>query len=426
MNEHPTIVQVSDSSTPLARVVFHFRGGASQDPEGLEGLTCLMNRLMIRGTQKLTRSDYEDRVEQLGVNLVPTCGSSSLSLGGSLHRRHAPSWFKLVHSAFMEPRFDEAEIERGKRELIAEFDMLFDEDGSLGRFFLKQALYQNSPYGRSILGTPASLAQITRQDLLNHREHIYAQQRLLVGCAGDIDGHSLQKPLEHLITSLPTGPNLELPIVELADRSTRVVIIDKPARTQCQVFSGQLVPGASATTMLPYQFGALVLGGTFTSRLIQSLRVERGLSYGAYSWLSADQMSSGLFCHADVDSDRIDEGVSVLLESLDTLSSDGITESEFVFGKKHILKGMPFGLETASMEVAQKIRLAMLGRKIDDFERRVELVNSLEIDAVQDAMQSLNQRGKRIILIVCTYDQATKKKLAEVLKPFDVEVIDGR
>ena len=308
MNKHPTIVDVTDTSTPLARIVFHFRGGASQDPVGLEGLTCLMNRLMIRGTQNLSRSEYEDRVEQLGVNLVPTCGSSSLSLGGSLHSRHASNWFELVHSAFTEPRFDEAEIERGKRELIAEFDMLFDEDGSLGRFFLKQALYRNTPYGRSILGTPESLTKITRQDLVNHRKNIYAQQRLLVGCPGDIKGDSIQKSLEHVITSLPLGSALELPNVELGERTTRVVIVNKPDRTQCQIFSGQLVPGASSTAMLPYQFGALVLGGTFTSRLIQSLRVERGLSYGAYSWLSADEMSSGLFCNADIASDRIDEG----------------------------------------------------------------------------------------------------------------------
>ncbi len=426
MIEHPTRVQVVDTATPLARIVFHFLGGASQDPVGFEGLTCLMNRLMIRGTQKHTRAQYEDLVEQLGVSLVPTCGGSSLSLGGSLHRRHASTWFELVHAAFTEPRFDAEEIERGKRELLAEFDMLFDEDASLGRFFLKQALFSDSVYGRSILGTPDSLNQITRDHLLVHRDQIYTQQRLLVGCAGDVQGAAIQGPLAQLIDALPTGPPLKLPSVDLGPRTTRVVIINKPDRTQCQVFAGQLVPGACHTTMLPYQFGALVLGGTFTSRLIQELRVERGLSYGAYSWLSTDQMFSGLFSHADVASDRIDEGVSVLLESLETLAQDGITDAEFSFGKQHVLKGMPFGLETASMEAAQKVRLAILGRKVSDFERRVELVNALKIESVQAAMNSLNTRGRRVIVLVCTYDQSTKKKLAPVLKPFDVEVIDGR
>lgn len=426
MTEHPTIVHVEDTSTPLARIVLHFLGGASQDPAGFEGLTCLMNRLMIRGTRQHARAEYEDLVEQLGVNLVPTCGASSLSIGGSLHRRHASTWFNLIQAAFTMPLFDPEEIERGKRELLAEFDTLFDEDASLGRFFLKQALFKGTPYGRSILGTPESLKRITREGLLAHRHQTYTQHNLLVGCAGDAGGESVQAPLAQLIQSLPTGVPVQLPKFTLSSCSTRVVIIDKPDRAQCQVFSGQLVPGASQATILPYQFGALVLGGTFTSRLIQKLRVERGLSYGAYAWLSTDQMYSGLFTHADVAGDRIDEGVAVLLESLDTLARDGITEAEFDFGKQHILKGMPFGLETASMEAAQKVRLALLGRNIADFDRRVELVNALEIGAVQTAMQSLLTQGSRVILLVCTYDEKTKAKLAPILKPFDIEVIDGR
>ena len=97
----PVKVCVEDNATPLARVVLHFMGGSSEDPPGKEGLTSLTNRLLLRGTETLCRAKYEDQLEQLGVNLVPTCSASSLSIGGSLHKRHAARWFEFEPSGSM-------------------------------------------------------------------------------------------------------------------------------------------------------------------------------------------------------------------------------------------------------------------------------------------------------------------------------------
>ena len=201
----PVKVCVEDNATPLARVVLHFMGGSSEDPPGKEGLTSLTNRLLLRGTETLCRAKYEDQLEQLGVNLVPTCSASSLSIGGSLHKRHAARWFELVSSALTKPAFADEEIERGKREMLAEFDALFDEDASLGRYMLNRALFAGTPYGRSGLGTSDSLERLQRDDLLEHHYKAYAQHRLLVGCAGDIADGQIQGPLNELIAQLPTG-----------------------------------------------------------------------------------------------------------------------------------------------------------------------------------------------------------------------------
>ena len=373
----------------------------------------------------LCRAKYEDQLEQLGVNLVPTCSASSLSIGGSLHKRHAARWFELVSSALTKPAFADEEIERGKREMLAEFDALFDEDASLGRYMLNRALFAGTPYGRSGLGTSDSLERFS-VTIYEHHYKAYAQHRLLVGCAGDIADGQIQGPLNELIAQLPTGTPPQLPIVTLKGRRTRVVIIDKPDRPQCQVFTGQLIPGARDANMLPFQFGTLILGGNFSSRLVQKLRIERGLSYGAYAWLRTDQTVSAMFTHADMAHDAIGEGLSVLLSAQDELEQEGVSSAEFDFGKRHILKGMAFGLETASMEVAQKIRLGLLGRNIEDFKKRVSMIKSLEQSAVQDAMTSLSQRGERVIVLVCTYDETTKRQLAPVVDPFEVDVIDGR
>ena len=78
--ELPEIIAVQDASTPLVRVVLNFLGGSALEPEGFEGIACLSNRLMLRGTHTQTRDQFENTIEQLGVNLIPSCGVGSANI----------------------------------------------------------------------------------------------------------------------------------------------------------------------------------------------------------------------------------------------------------------------------------------------------------------------------------------------------------
>ncbi len=418
---YPNLIRVEDSSTPLARVVFHFLGGACIDPVGYEGLSCLMNRLMLRGTTEKTRTVFENHIEQMGVSLIPSCSADSLSIGGAFHRRHAQRWLELIGETLTKPLFDVEEIERAKRELQAELDLIMDEDASFGRLILKRALFEGTRYAHPSMGTRASLEGIDRTMLMEQVHQTYTQSRLLIGCAGDVADQEIKDALNAVTKSLPVGESPDFPELKFGAQTTKFVIVDKPERSQCQLFSGQLLPGTQSIDLLPYQIGAMALGGTFSSRLVQALRIERGISYGAHAWLGPARGGSGLFTHADVEASRLDEAIEVLLEQLDALYTSGISTSEFEFCKANVLKSMPFGLETAAMEAGQKVRLGILGRPQSDFDDREAKLKRLRHEQVQSAMSTLKHSGKRVILILCSYDQETRRKLGQILSPFEVE-----
>ena len=197
-------------------------------------------------------------------------------------------------------------------------------------------------------------------------------------------------------------------------------MVHKPSRSQCQLFTGQLIPGTDAGSLLPYQVGALVLGGTFSSRLTQTMRVDKGLCYGAHAWLSVERTCGGLFTHTDVDTQRIDEALIILTDLLDTYAKEGPRHEEFEFARNAILKGIPFGLETASMEVAQRVRLRLLGRDPSILDRKKEMLESLSLRDVREAMSNLRAFGERLTVLVCSYEGDTRRRLDPILNGFDV------
>ena len=416
----PDIISVQDASTPLVRVVFNFLGGSSLEPEGYEGMACLANRLMLRGTQLRTRDQFENTIEQLGVNLIPSCGVGSLSIGGSLLRRHQTTWFNLVQEALTLPGLRQDEIDRTKREMLAENDCIFDEDAQLGRLMLRRHLYADSRYGHSTLGTAASMARIQLKDIQEFVSQTYTKSRLVLGCAGDIGDAFFDEQCQQIIQSLPKGEAIQYPNAPPKHTRRKMVIVHKPSRSQCQLFTGQLIPGCNDTVLLPYQVGALVFGGTFSSRLVQRMRVDRGLCYGAHAWLSAERTCGGFFTHTDVDAERVDEAVLLLNELLDEFTANGPTPEEFAFARSAILKGMPFGLETASMESAQRVRLRLLGKDPSDLDRKKEMLDSLTLTEVQHAVSGLPNHGARVMVVVCSFEGETERKLTPILEHFDV------
>ena len=379
---------------------------------------------MLRGTETRSRDEFENAIEQLGVNLVPACGVSSVSLGGSLLRRHTETWLDLMQETLTRPALAPQEIEKAKRELLAEGDLLWDDDAQFGRLILKQHLFEGSRYAHSTLGTHESINRIQITDIKNFIEEHYTQSRVLLGAAGQIGDDQFEKRCEAIVNSLPMGRSPQFPPPPRPRRKSTLVIANKPSRSQCQLFTGELIPGCQSGTLLPYQVGALVLGGTFSSRLIQRLRVEHGLCYGAHAWLSAERTCGGFFTHTDVDADRVDHAFNLLNETLEDYVANGPSEAEFDFAKSSILKGLPFGLETASMEVAQRVRLQLLGRNHSDLDRRRAQIEALKLSSVRKAMMTLPHHGKRVVVLVCSYDEALRQKLSPMIQDFDVVEVD--
>ena len=108
-------ILVSDAAFPLVHFNAYFEGGPSFDPIGMEGLTCLTNRMLIRGTQAYSRVEFEDLVESMGTELVTSTRADAMTLGGTVLAEHFPSFVERIGEAYRAP----ASITRNLRRHVA-------------------------------------------------------------------------------------------------------------------------------------------------------------------------------------------------------------------------------------------------------------------------------------------------------------------
>jgi len=420
-------IVVSDPAFPLVHFNTYFEGGPCFDPPGLEGLTCLTNRLLIRGTRTHSRIAFEDLVEAMGTELVTSTRADAVTLGGTVLARHFDQFIHHIADAICHPRFDEEEFEKARREMKSDLQLMVDEDGHLARHCLGQLIHHGTPLAQPALGSLTSLDNVTLDAVRQCHETTYVQSRFWTSSGGQIDDVGLQETLESAFSALPLGTPLSYEAMATGSiTGRRIFFIHKPDRSQTQVMVGQPSIPASHPGFHALQVMTSAFGGQFSSRLMQELRVKRGLSYGAYAWASNHRYGGDYILNASVDSNRLIEALTALLEQLDLLASGHLTDDELIFARNHLLKSHPFGVETAALQSSYRIRAAVSGLGADAQHSYLDYLRTTSPDKIREASTPLISADNVWIVLAGTLTPAMEASLTHlpgvseiVVRPYD-------
>src|SRR5690625_2516476 len=277
---------IQDDANPLLSLAFAFRGGAAEQPEGLEGVAALASALLTEGAGEYDSEAFQDELADRSIEL--SFSSSQDYISGSLLTltRQQEEAFRLLRLAMLEPRFDPEAVERLRQQFQIVQARRLQDPATIAQRNLFELLFDDHPYARPGEGTPESLAAIETADLQAFLRNQLARDRLYIAAAGDIDPDSLGKLLDETFGPLPESGAPRRAREVTPDPEGGLLVVER-AQPQSNVMLGQL---GIARDDPDYITAALVnhaLGGSsFSSRLFTQIREERGLAYGVYTRLS--------------------------------------------------------------------------------------------------------------------------------------------
>lgn len=399
-------ILVPDSARPFATLYVGFPAGSLQDPPGKAGLAHLTSTLMMRGVggdQPLDRAALATAIEYLGSTLDVHVGRDSLTAWCDGLTRHRAATSRLAARVLAEPTFPEAELDKLKRETVADINALVDDDAALGQRFFVRALFEGHPYGRPIKGTELSLAGITRADCVAFHAAAVRREGVILGGAGDLDAAELARLEGELLGRLPSGraPMGPIPIPRQRP-GYHVVLVDKPERTQTQVFIGHLAPDAQHPDFNALMVAQTVFGGTFTARLSHEIREKRGWSYGAYSFLSGDQRLGTVSMRFYPSEKDTVAALRLTDEMYRAFRAEGPTATELEAAQSYLQNSHVFSVDTAPRRLSELVSAALLGHPDDWVDTTVERLRAITPDAVHEAVRRHVTPDDVTVTVVCT------------------------
>ncbi len=287
-------------AVPLVSFVIALRCGSALDPAGKEGLTRLTMRMLRRGCEGMTSEQIDFRIDVLGAEMAVDTSPSTVAIHAQVIARNLDAFVDLLAKLLSAPTFPEDELARLRRETAAEIVEARDNDRAVAQKAMQRTLFEGHVYGRSSGGKTDSVGRITREDVVGFYRQIVVQGNVVIGMAGDVTATRAPELARRLVASLPKGPPTADEVPEPSMKpGRRLVVVDKPERTQTQILVGTLGTSPHDEDHVPLVVSNAVFGGTFTSRLMREVRSKRGWSYGASARTMIDRRRQG-WDHVDV------------------------------------------------------------------------------------------------------------------------------
>ena len=420
----PTVIIEPSHDTPLVWFDIAIRGGASTDPIGVEGLHRHAALLARRGAGRRDRAALDETLDGLGAALDVGVTRDAVAVSGLALSRHLDAVVDLAADVLAEPRFAEDEHARLLRETPQVLDEIRDDDSALATRWFDWLCCPGHSYGRTSLGTGTSIARIERPLAIELWRREVVADNLVIGLAGDVDEATAARVVQRLVERLPAAPRPapahEVPAAAAPGR--RLILVDKPDRTQAQLRIGHLSARYGVGDMPALAVAEAVLGGMFSSRLMQEIRVKRGWSYGAGCALRRSRLPHWFEIWMAAGIDVAGPAVALTLELFADYAAHGPTDDEVDFARSYLVGAMPFHVATARQRMQLAVRDAVFELPAGFTARLPEALGALTAADVRAACARHLRPDATVTVAVTTADQA--RAALEAAGAGTVDVVD--
>lgn len=414
---------------PIVDVYVITETGTSLDPKHREGALHLCLRALRRGTRNRTAHEIDALIDRLGAELSTSADPTSSMLHATVIRRNLDPFLDMLGDIVAEPALPFYEVAQVAREIRAEIIDTRDDDRTLAGRHFRRSLFEDHPFGRPSQGTPRSMERLSRADAEGAWRRSFRRDNVIIAAAGDIRPAELEAFADRTLARLgATAPRVdELP--EPSPRKGRhLVLVDKPARTQTQIYIGALGTTARDRDHMAFTMGNTIFGGTFTARLMREIRSKRGWSYGASSRLGRERVRDAWSMWtfpAAADAGRC---IALQLKMVKKLVEQGVTARELSFAKSYLGRSYAFETDTASKRLWHALDTRLLDLPQRYFKDYVDRVQAVTLDEVNDSLRRRIRPENLLVTVVATASEhraALEKAIPDLAStrvvPFDAD-----
>jgi zinc protease len=416
------VIVVPKHDIPLVAARLLVRTGGAADPAGRDGLAQLTATVLTKGTKTRTAEQIARGVEALGATISADAGWDSSTVDLSVMSANLPKAIEYVADVARNATFAAKELERERAQMIDALQVELTEPAPVARLAASRLVFGDAAYAHNLGGMPATLQKIVRADLVKFHAAHYRPDNAVLVLAGDVKAEDAFKLAETQFGSWKRGAAAAGSVKPAALRpaSPRVIVIDMPESGQAAVVVARTGIRRGDPAYMQALVANSILGGGYSSRLNQEIRIKRGLSYGASSSFEARSDVGPFTARTQTKHESAAEVAGLITAEMGRLADADVLEAELTPRKAVLIGEFAQSLETTSGIVNRVSALALYGLPLDEINRYISGVQGVTAEQVRKFAAS--NLGAKDVSIVVAGD--AKQFVEPLQKQFgEVEVI---
>ena len=396
------IFLMEDHELPLIRGTARIRGGGRNVPVSKAGLMGIYGgSWRTGGTKDKTGDQLDELLESRAAVLETGGGEDSTNIRFDVLKNDLDFVFPIFLELLRNPQFRQEKIDLAKTQTNTGISRRNDDPGSiLNREAAKLAYGADSPYARQ--AEYATVASITRDDLLAFHKQYVHPNNIIMGVVGDFDSKAMEKRLRDAFGSWARGPQVPPPPPEGTPAKPGIYFVNKDDVTQTNI----AMVGRGITRKDPDFYKVVVLnnilsGGSFSGRLINNLRTKRGLAYSVSGQVGVSWDHLGMASYdMGTKSGSTIEALQAMRQELQDVRTQPFTEEELQLAKEFLLNVFVFTMDSPEKILGQQINLEFHGFPLDHFRTFPSFIQKVTLDDVTAAAKKYIHPDQLATLVV--------------------------
>jgi zinc protease len=376
-----------DHELPLINGTARIRGGSVNEPATKVGLVDMYGEVWrTGGTKTQTGDQLDDFLEVRAAKVETGSGPDSTTISWSCLKGDLDDVFRAFADVLQNPEFRADKLDIAQKEAFDGISRRNDDVGEIAhRETVKLAYGSNNPYARD--AEYATVAAVTRQDLIDWHGKYVHPNNIILGISGDFDSAAMEARLRAAFESWPKGPaGPKKNEFKYSPAPPGNYLVTKDDVNQSTIH----MLGLGTTRDNPDYYAISVFneafGGGFSSRLFNDIRTKRGLAYSVGGGIGTNFGHPGILqVSIGTKSQSTIEAIQAAAEDIDNLAKQPITDDEIQRAKDAILNAFIFRLDSPDKILSERMTYEYYGYPpdwLDKYQAEIKKVTAADVNRV--------------------------------------------
>ncbi len=392
---------------PMVTVNMAIKAGSTAETEDKPGLASITASLLMQGTSKRPADQISSEIDFIGGSLSVSGGDDFASASLRVLKKDIRTGLDLLSDVLMNPVFDQKEIDRKVKEILAEIQRQKEEPGIVAGEAFTKAVFGRHAYGRTSDDVAAYLPKLTRQDIVNFYSARYSPNSMIIAVVGDVDEKEIIALLQEYFkgwkrSDQPLPASIPPSVIE----KTVVRKIDKNI-TQANIDMGNIGisrenPDYYAVMIMNYILG----GGGFSSRLMDNIRDNKGLAYDVHSVFMAQKEPGAFSVSIRTKNESANEVIAETLKEIRRIQAEPVSDKELADSKAYLTGSFPLKMDTYAKIAGMLTSIEIYNLGLDYPQKYSAMINAVTREDIKRVAQKYLHPDSLVIVVVANLEKA--------------------
>ncbi|SFZ97731.1 Zinc protease-like protein [hydrothermal vent metagenome] len=402
-------IKINDTSVPVIfeeskyipivsiQLVFENAGHLSNTKDGIADMSA---KLLNEGTSKDGSTGFATKLDDHAVEIGAHVGRENFVIEVSALKSEFPYAVERLKELLKDPNYTDNAMNHVKHQKIGWLTQKESDFDYIAATKLRETLFKGKSLGKRYDGTLESVENTSIKDIQTFVNTHLGYNNVIAVVGGDVTFTESQKYLEELLKLLP---KVKLGTVEKIKASDKkeTILIEQDTQQAYIYFGSPFNYSYKEKDQYKAKIAEYLLGGAgFGSRLMEEIRVKRGLTYGAYSSLRCTKSASYLSGFLQTKLSTQDEAKNLVQKVVDDFVEKGITADELKAAKEFLVGSEPLRMETLSQRLGRAYNEYYYDRPLGFSKEQLKKIEDVTLDEMNAFIKSHKELSDLTFAIV--------------------------